>query len=200
MLEFLNHLFGSVCGQNPDHTWSPSGELLPFCQRCTGLYVGAFVAAALHLTLRPVPTNRWLWLNGGFLLFMIPFGFHWLPQGAVLRSITGVLFGFGLVAFLVLTLRGNRTGVPPDRVCRVSHDACATARLVFWFMLLSTLYLVPWLGVNGNALAANTLWLLAAGGALVLFGLALANVALAVCGMSRMLFGEHIEPHAGRGG
>jgi len=114
MPDLLQHLFGWICGQNPDHTWSPGGELLPFCQRCTGLYVGACAAAVWHLLLRPAPTNHWLWLNGGFLLFMIPFGFHWLPQGPVLRAITGVLFGFGLVAFLSLPIGRARHSVCAD--------------------------------------------------------------------------------------
>jgi hypothetical protein len=33
---------------------------------------------------------------------MVPFGFHWVPQGPMLRTVTGLLFGFGLVAYLRL--------------------------------------------------------------------------------------------------
>ena len=51
MLEFLHPIFSWVCGQNLAHSWSPGGELLPCCQRCTGVYVGAFVAALLHLAI-----------------------------------------------------------------------------------------------------------------------------------------------------
>ena len=104
MTELLRHVFGWVCGQDPAHTWSPGGELLPLCQRCTGVYAGAFVAALLHLAWRPAPTPRWLWLNGAFLLGMLPFGFYWIPQNAELRCASGILFGFGLIAFLCLTL------------------------------------------------------------------------------------------------
>jgi uncharacterized membrane protein len=107
MPELLRHVFGWVCGQNPAHTWSPGGELLPLCQRCTGVYIGAFAAALLHLAWRPAPAPRWLWLNGAFLLFIMPSGFYWIPQNPELRCASGILFGFGLVAFLWLTLPEN---------------------------------------------------------------------------------------------
>lgn len=182
MSELLHHLFGCVCGQSPAHTWAPGGVWLPVCQRCTGLYAGACVAALLHLALRPVATSRWLWLHGGFLLCMIPFGYHWLPQGPVLRALTGVLFGFGLVAFLRLPLRlAPRDTIPED-----AH----AARGAVWRYaagLLATLVLVPWLGARGNALAAGILEWLATGGALVLFGLVLANVFLAARWLARRI-------------
>ena len=103
MLETFSHAFSWVCGQNPDHTWMPGGLLLPCCQRCLGLYVGAGVAALLHAVLKPQPTARFLQIHGLFLLLMVPFGFHWLPHGELLRAWTGVLFGFGIVTFLWLT-------------------------------------------------------------------------------------------------
>src|ERR1035441_7920476 len=109
MLDFLHQLFSWVCGQNLAHTWSPGGELLPCCQRCPGVYVGAFVAALLHLARPPQPTSFWRWLNGAFLLFMVPSGYHWIPQNPELRAVSGILFGFGLVAFLWLPLPGQFT-------------------------------------------------------------------------------------------
>jgi uncharacterized membrane protein len=104
MLEILNHLFAAVCGQNPSHTWAPGGLLLPCCQRCLGLYAGAAVAIATHWWLRPRLTARFLEVQGAFLLLMAPFGFHWVPQGPVLRTITGMLFGFGVVTYLWLSV------------------------------------------------------------------------------------------------
>ncbi|MEI7901148.1 MAG: DUF2085 domain-containing protein [bacterium] len=174
MQDMLSHLFAYVCGQNPAHTWSPGGVWMPCCQRCTGLYVGACVAAALLLAARPTPSYRWRWVHGGFLLLMVPFGFHWLPQGPVLRSVTGVLFGFGLTAYLMITLP-----VPTQR-----GEAKGSAR-TYAAGLLATLTLVPWLGAYGSARAADTLSLLATGGALALCTLALANAALVLCWLIR---------------
>jgi uncharacterized membrane protein len=182
MHELLQHCFGWVCGQSPEHTWSPGGVLLPCCQRCTGLYIGAFVAAMFHFVLRPAPTNRWLWLNGGFLMFMIPFGFHWVPQGPLLRMITGVVFGFGLVAFLWLPL--GRAG---SRESAQSAPAQSGERppASLLLPLALTLALAPWLALHGNSLAAHALVLLATGGLLTLAGLLAVNIVHALLGLAR---------------
>jgi uncharacterized membrane protein len=179
--ELFRHAFGWVCGQNPAHTWSPGGELLPLCQRCTGVYVGALVALVLHLAWRPKPTPRWLWLNGAFLLFMVPSGFYWIPQNPELRSASGIVFGFGLVAFLWLTL--------PDRFFFSSRreeaqtgisDSSGLPRVGFYKMfaavLLTALVFTPLLAEKGNHLAGAILSLACAGGALVLAVLLLINV------------------------
>ena len=109
MAGWLHALFGLVCGQAVEHTWSPGGVLLPLCERCTGLYVGAAVALALHLALRIRPNALFLQVHGGFLLLMIPLGYHWVPQDALVRTLSGLLFGAGLVSFLWL-IPGPRAG------------------------------------------------------------------------------------------
>lgn len=182
MPELLHHGFGFICGQGAAHTWAPGGVCLPLCQRCTGLYAGAGVAALLHVAIRPIATRRWLRLHGGFLLGMIPFGFHWLPQGPVCRAMTGVVFGFGLIAFLRLTLP-HASGGPAPRRAAAAHDP--DWRYVAG--LLATLVLVPWLGAHGDKLAAGTLAWLAVGGALALFGLVLGNVFFAGRGLARRI-------------
>jgi len=190
MLEFLHPIFSWVCGQNSAHTWSPGGEMLPCCQRCTGVYVGAFIAALLHLAWRPVPTPRWLWLNGAFLLFMVPSGFYWIPQNPELRCISGILFGFGLVAFLRLTLPDKFTiynlqltsssDIHGNRANRKSQIANGIG-------LLAALVFTPLLAENGNALAANFLGAACVGGALALAFLLLANLFLALRWLIRRL-------------
>jgi len=96
----LAELFSYVCGQV--NLWTPAGEALPFCQRCTGLYVGGAYAQALWLLFRPRPTLRLLGAHALLLLLMIPFGFHLVPQGGELRTLTGQLFAVGLTYFLLL--------------------------------------------------------------------------------------------------
>lgn len=179
MFDLLSHLFGAVCGQNPEHTWSPGGILLPCCQRCLGLYAGAGLAFALQLGLRPPATSRFLRIHGAFLLLMIPFGFHWLPQEAVLRTLTGALFGFGLVAFLSLPSRWSYC--PRAGALRVHRPR--TVRVRFYYAgLIAALALLPILAGGGGRLAAFILAALTCIGALALALLVLADLALFTAG------------------
>lgn len=96
----LAEFFSYVCGQV--NLWTPGGEALPFCQRCTGLYVGGAYAQVMWLLFRPRPTPRLLGAHALLLLLMVPFGFHLVPQGGEVRTLTGLLFAAGLTYFLVL--------------------------------------------------------------------------------------------------
>ena len=181
MEEILHQLFGCVCGQYPAHTWSPGGEALPLCQRCSGLYVGALVAALLHLAQRPAPTPRWLWLNGAFLFFMVPSAAHWIPQNPELRCASGILFGAGLVAFLWLTLPENyfcrsRRKEAQIKIKNQSAPPHVGSYKTFAAGLLAALVLTPLLAENGNAIAAGILVFASIGGALALAVLLLANL------------------------
>jgi uncharacterized membrane protein len=196
MIDGLNHLFAAVCGQNPEHTWAPGGILLPCCQRCTGLYAGACVAALLHFWLRPKVTARFLEVHGGFLLLMAAFGFHWLPQGPVLRTITGVLFGFGTVTFLWLPWSGKagqRVPPAPDWPPVGSADpAGRTARFCnrtgfYALALLVTLALLPLVATSGEKGAAFVLSGMALTGATLVGVLVLGDVGICLAGVFRLL-------------
>ncbi len=165
MPDAFQHLFGAVCGQNPDHSWTPGGIPLPLCQRCTGIYVGAFAALLLQIWLKPEATPRFLKLHGAFLLLMIPSGLYWFPQGPVLRSVSGVLFGFGVVAFLILPLSGGGQR-PGGEKYRYPAGILAAA------------VLVPLLGSYGGEAGAMLLTLLAALGLPSLAFVVLANLGL----------------------
>ena len=178
MLDSFHQIFSWVCGQGLAHTWSPCGELLPCCQRCTGVYAGAFVAALLHLICPPKATSFWLRLNGLFLLFMIPAGYHWFAQGPTLRAASGMLFGFGLVAFLWLPLLSN---ILPEAERKNSRSQLE----IFFVALLAALVGTPLLGASGIAFAATALALLTAGGALALALLLAVNLFLAARGLWR---------------
>jgi uncharacterized membrane protein len=196
MFEGINHLFAAICGQNPEHTWAPGGILLPCCQRCTGLYAGACVAALLHLWLRPKLTARFLEAHGLFLLLMAPFGFHWLPQGPVLRVITGVIFGFAVVTFLWLPL-GGKAG---HRVLRASGwsplgsvgQAGCAARLrnrtcIYGVALLVTLAGLPLAAIYGDKGAAFGVSGMVFAGAMLLGALALGSVVVCLTGVFRLV-------------
>jgi uncharacterized membrane protein len=187
------HLFSAVCGQQPDHTWSPGSVFLPCCQRCLGLYAGAAVALALHRRFKPKLTGRFLEVHGLFLFVMLPFGFHWLPQGPVLRTLSGILFGFGVVTFLWLPIatriekrRQNRA--PPDAE-RPKTNECETApgRLTgagrhgaYVCGLLGCMLGLPPLAACGGEWAAFVLSVLAVCGLTALIGLAMTSLCLVI--------------------
>jgi uncharacterized membrane protein len=181
MLELFAHWFAAVCGQDPGHTWGPGGILLPCCQRCTGLYVGAGLAALLHFWVRPRMSGRFLEIHGAFLVVMIPFGFHWMGQGSVLRTVTGVLFGFAVVTFLWLPL-GQRAGEPLSRPLRAQYSAWC-----YFAILGAALILLPATAILGGAFAAYGLSGAAFWGALLLVALIAGNVSLGLLGALRLL-------------
>jgi uncharacterized membrane protein len=94
--------FSWICGQDVAHTWAPGGDLLPMCQRCTGFYVGAAIALILMVWSRPQVDSHYRWLHIILVLAMAPFGFHLISHGAVVRTISGQWFGFGVVGLLWL--------------------------------------------------------------------------------------------------
>jgi uncharacterized membrane protein len=166
-VEWLREIFSYVCGQQ--HNWAPGGVNLPFCQRCTGLYVGAVPALLLILGFKPKPTSRMLWLHGICMLVMIPFGYHLLAQTGEERTLTGQLFAFGLIFYLTL--------LPADRLpkWKALWQSNSQSYLIACVMVLLGLQVdIAWGGLHTNAALS---WLGLAG--LVLYGfLVLLNFAL----------------------
>ena len=208
MNDWFAHAFALVCGQNPAHLWAPGGLALPCCQRCTGLYVGALVAFLLHWLCQSRPAAGGKWAHGMFLLQMVPFGFHWLPQGPVLRTETGVLFGFGLVAFLwplavifvmqSSNLRNRRISFGRSSEISIAcgleirdtaewNSALRHQRAGYGSGLAAMLVLVPAAAGWGGRFGFVVLSWLAALGALVLAMLALANIGLGAVAMLKLL-------------
>jgi uncharacterized membrane protein len=101
----LHDIFSLVCGQQ--HNWLLCGNTLPFCQRCTGLYVGAVSALSVFLLFRPNPANCMLWTHGILLLVVLPFGYHLVSQTGEIRMLTGQFFAIGLVYYLMLLPRDH---------------------------------------------------------------------------------------------
>lgn len=162
----LSQLFSYVCGQV--NLWTPGGEALPFCQRCTGLYVGGAYAQLVWLLFRPRPTRRILAMHALLLLLMIPFGYHLVPQGGELRTLTGQLFSVGLTYFLLLN---------PALRWRPWENRSGNERAYWAAMLAGLLPLL--LAVHWESgLAAPVLAGLGVAGLLGFAGLTLANLAL----------------------
>jgi uncharacterized membrane protein len=166
MRHLLFTLFSRVCGENPQHIWSPDGVALPCCERCTGLYVAALFAVALHFLLRPRISKRFLLVHALCLLQLGLFAFPWLPDSAALRSISGALFGFSVVSFLWPAV-SNR--FPPSRAPRFAMEAYAIG-------LAASLGLIPIIAERGGPTGAFVLIWLISGGSLALVALVGANI------------------------
>jgi len=138
----------------------PGGWVLPCCQRCVGLYAGAAFAVALQILVRPRPTGRFLKCHGLFLAQMVPFGFHWVSQGAVLRTVTGYLFGYGLIAFLWLQARqvfglsySSRAGRLWRYYLTLGFGLMTVVALALWGGRFGALVLIAWVMIGALALA-----------------------------------------------
>jgi uncharacterized membrane protein len=169
-MNWMAGIFSLVCGQV--HCWSPGGVSMPVCERCLGLYVGALWALVLVVLLRASPTRAMLWLHGMAMLVMLPFGYHFVPHGPIVRTITGFLFGVGMVYYLAL--------IPVD-VLRL--EPLAKTRSVIPYTVAAVMPL-PWilLAANyGSTLAGSILSLLAVAGLAVTAVLALANAVALGC-------------------
>ncbi len=189
----LTQLFSAVCGQNLDHCWAPGGVWLPFCHRCTGLYSGAGIAILAYLWLKPRPTARFLAVHGTFLVIMVPFGFHWLAQGPILRAITGLLFGFAVGTFLCLPLIRSKTHEP---FSSEAHKHERVRHTLYGLVLCSNLLLVPWIGTYGGKLSFALLTLQGVWGAMALSMLILANAWRGAMGACNMLIPAAARTHA----
>ena len=164
-MNLLGELLSYVCGQQ--HCWVLGGVKLPVCQRCTGLYVGAFCGLILVLLFRPRPRATLYWIHGLCMLLMLPFGFHLVQHGGLTRTLTGALFGFGLVYYLALN--------PLTRWRAWAQDSSRLTAL--YFLLLSMALSALLLAVNtGQILAAWILTGFAVMGLLALLLCVLVNI------------------------
>jgi uncharacterized membrane protein len=174
-MDVLRHLFSFVCGQV--NCWHAATVTSAACQRCTGLYVGALIAAALFAILRPRPTSLSLWLHGLAMLAIIPFGYHLVPHGPILRAATGQLFGYGMAYYLLL-VPADRFNLWCSSVPYPSRPLWARVwgRSFYTISLLVAIPLVIFTATSGSALAINSLSYLAFAGLLAVVFLIAWNI------------------------
>ncbi len=150
-MSLLHELFSLVCHQDALRSFTIAGTVLPFCQRCTGLYLGlgtAFVAQALTGSYkRGLPSGAVLYACILSLLIMPVFGFHLLDPGPAWRLWSGLIYG-NAIAWLLMpaTFTLARPGQLPCEPTRVS-------KIAFWaqFAFVNTLAL--WCPLHSAAFA-----------------------------------------------
>lgn len=101
----ISYIFSFLCNQDASRSFEIGGQLLPFCQRCTGVYVGMGISFVYLLLSghykKGLPPSSILYANIASLLIMPVFGFHFLDPGPAWRFWSGLIFG-NAIAFLIL--------------------------------------------------------------------------------------------------
>ncbi len=98
--ELARWVFGFLCHQDPARTWKPGGAALAMCARCVGVYVGFALAVPMLAVVRRLGGKAVMWLHGILVMQVMVFGFHLVPHGPTLRTLSGQVFAVGVMYFL----------------------------------------------------------------------------------------------------
>lgn len=103
-MDAVESLLSVFCCGNELRSFVINGEVLPFCQRCTGVYPGLGITFIYLLVTRYYrrgsPHGGILLTNLACIAVMVVFGYHILDPGARWRLWSGLIFG-NAVAWLV---------------------------------------------------------------------------------------------------
>ncbi len=120
-METLTSIFAHVCGQG--RCLVVDGTALPVCERCTGLYLGALLAAmwvlAQGVWRRGLPSLPLVCAQAGTLVVALLGGLHVLDFGPGWRLLCGMWTGEVAVLWLVngvTQLQGWRRATAADRL------------------------------------------------------------------------------------
>ena len=146
--ELATQVLSFLCHQDPSRAFQPGGEPLPLCARCVGVYVGFVFVFPLMIMAGRLPRKLAVYLHGAFVLQVIVFGFHLIPQGITMRTISGQLFALGVVYFLFRAIcyskfpAGKAKGFSRETGRWLLRYLLVTAQAM---VLLQLLLRLPWL-------------------------------------------------------
>jgi len=104
-MSVLNYIFSFLCSQDPLRSFAIDGHLPPFCQRCTGVYVGLGISClfllASRLYKKGLPSLSVIYVNIACLLVMPIFGFHLLDPGPAWRLWSGLIYGNAIASLML---------------------------------------------------------------------------------------------------
>jgi uncharacterized membrane protein len=104
-MNFLAFIFSYLCSQESSRSFEIAGRLLPFCQRCTGLYLGLGISFLYLLISRHykkgLPPAGIIYINIASLVIMPIFGFHFLDPGRLWRFWSGLIYGNAIASLLL---------------------------------------------------------------------------------------------------
>lgn len=118
--DILYKIGHAICHQIPERSFFVYGKQLPLCARCTGIYLGMFIAFSFYFFTKILKNKKpikppALWINIFSIFFILIMPLHALsaliistPYDNILRFITGLLFGFSIPWYLFLTINYSR--------------------------------------------------------------------------------------------
>lgn len=105
IMDTVNYIYSFLCSQHALRSFAICDHALPFCQRCTGLYLGLALSFIYLLATRHykkgIPPRSILSVNIACIAVMVVSGFHFLDPGPAWRLWSGLLFG-NAIAYLIL--------------------------------------------------------------------------------------------------
>jgi len=103
-MNIITYIFSFLCSQDVSRSFVIDGHMLPFCQRCTGVYLGMGISFVYLLISgyykKGLPPRSVIYVNIVSLLIMPVFGFRLFDPGPAWRLWSGLIFG-NAIAFLL---------------------------------------------------------------------------------------------------
>ena len=148
-MDTVNYIFSFLCSQDALRSFAICDHTLPFCQRCTGLYLALaltfiYLLATRHYK-KGIPPRSILSVNIACIAVMVVSGTHLLDPGPAWRLWSGLLFG-NAVAYLIFT--------GTWQFCKASADSSySKASILAFFAFFAFLNTIPlWFPLDSVAL------------------------------------------------
>jgi len=106
--EIARVVFSFLCHQDVGSSRPDAGIPAALCQRCTGMYAGAFLALFLFPLARFKPDNKILLVHGLFLFQGVLLGVFPIPQPGWIKALSGQLFIIGVFYILWVNIQSKR--------------------------------------------------------------------------------------------
>lgn len=110
----------AICHQLPERSFFVYDNSFPLCARCTGIYIGMFIAFLFYFFTKIIKNKKPilpppLWVNIFSVSFILLMAFQAIssifidyPWDKEIRFITGILFGFSLPWYLFITINYSK--------------------------------------------------------------------------------------------
>ena len=106
--EIARVVFSFLCHQDVGSSRPDAGIPAALCQRCMGMYAGAFLALFLFPLARFKPDNKILLVHGLFLFQGVLLGVFSFPQAGWIKILSGQLFVLGVFYILWMNIQIKR--------------------------------------------------------------------------------------------